>query len=273
MSPSTETRENREFASEVKFLVPRSLADRIHDWARERLAPDPHSSADLGDGYRITSLYFDTERFDVFHRNGSYGRSKYRIRRYGPSEVAFLERKLKTRGLVSKRRSIVEVGALERLNAAAPDRGWPGFWYHQRLLARSLRPVCEIAYRRTALVSMTNTGPIRLTMDEDIRAVVASRLAFDTASTGLLLSQDQIIVELKFRVEMPALFKQLADEFGLAPKAVSKYRLAAVALGLVKEKEAEAANPVVVEKESGTSLASQPPSSAAVAEGKQASSV
>src|ERR1044071_4237055 len=105
MSPSIDLRENRPFASEIKFAVNPRLGESIREWARVRLAPDPNASGEGGDGYRITSLYFDTRQFDVFHRRGSYGRSKYRIRRYGSSAVGFLERKLKTRGLVSKRRT------------------------------------------------------------------------------------------------------------------------------------------------------------------------
>jgi hypothetical protein len=239
MSPYTDSRENREFASELKFLVPPALCGPIRDWARARLSPDPHVSADLGDAYHITSLYFDTERLDVFHGKGSYGRSKYRIRRYGPSEFAFLERKLKTRGLVSKRRSLVKIDELAHLAEVAPGRDWVGFWSHQRLVARNLKPVCKIAYRRTARVAVTSAGPIRLTLDENIRAVAASRVAFNGAHEGCLLSRDHVILELKFRLEMPEVFKELVDTFQLKPQPVSKYRLAEVALGLVAEVQPE----------------------------------
>ena len=118
MSPSTDLRENREFASEIKFLICPALADQIRDWARGRLAPDPNAAGASGDAYPVTSLYLDTERFDVFHRKGSFGRSKYRVRRYGQSEIAFLERKLKTGGLLTKRRSIVKLDELEQLASA-----------------------------------------------------------------------------------------------------------------------------------------------------------
>lgn len=234
MSPSTDQRERREFASELKFVISQPLAARVREWACGCLVPDPHAAADSVDAYQITSLYFDTEQFDVFHRKGSFGRSKYRIRRYGPSDVAFLERKLKTRGLVSKRRSIVPLGELPRLANGEPARDWAGHWYHQRLLARRLRPICEIGYRRTARVSMTDAGPIRLTLDENIRAWPTSRLEFNGAVGGTLLLENQIILELKYRLQTPQLFKQLVEEFALAPKAISKYRLAAVALGYVK---------------------------------------
>src|SRR5881398_2238795 len=136
---SIDLREYREFASELKFLVSPSTAERIREWARARLVPDPNASGESSDAYRITSLYFDTKHFDVFHRRGSFGRSKYRIRRYGVSGDVFLERKLKTRGLVSKRRTIVGLDELQRLNDPQPDRDWTGYWYQQRLLARRLQ--------------------------------------------------------------------------------------------------------------------------------------
>ena len=235
MSPSTDVPENCEFASELKFVVNRELAEQIRDWARLRLSPDPHASDGSIDAYTITSLYFDTNQFDAFHRRGSYGRSKYRIRRYGASEVAFLERKLKTRGLLSKRRSVVKLDDLNRLGDSKPDRGWAGYWYHRRLRARRLNPVCQISYRRTARVAMTGYGPIRVTLDDDICARGATELVFDGDAEGVRLSEEQIIIELKYHCEMPVLFKLLVEEFALNPQPISKYRLAAVALGLVTE--------------------------------------
>src|SRR6266511_2604659 len=234
MSPSTGTRENREFASELKFLVTGAVAEQICGWARSRLAPDPNASEDSKDAYPISSLYFDTEGFDVYHRKGSFARSKYRIRRYGARQVAFLERKLKARGLVTKRRSIVKLDELERLVAPQPERGWVGRWFHRRLLARGLRPVCQITYRRIARVAMTQYGPIRLTLDQNVRALPATDGLFNDRTDGALLLENQIILELKYRYELPVLFKLLVEEFALTRQPVSKYRLATVALGLAE---------------------------------------
>ena len=238
LSPSLDVRESREFASEIKFQVAEFAGEEILEWVRARLSPDPNATDEGHDGcYQITSLYFDTENFDVYHRNGSFGRSKYRIRRYGPGKVVFLERKLKTRGLVSKRRAAVNRDELERLQDGEPDAGWPGFWFHQRLLARRLRPVCQISYHRIARVALTKYGPIRLTVDRCVRAVPLNATAFNDLAPGVELSDDQVIVEFKFRVGMPVLFKELVEKFALTPKRVSKYRLAAVALGLVQAPE------------------------------------
>jgi hypothetical protein len=238
MSPSTDTRENRQFASETKFLVSPAVAEQIRDWARTRLAADPNASGEFNDAcdsYQITSLYFDTGGFDVFHRKGSFGRSKYRVRRYGESQIAFLERKLKTRGLLTKRRSLVKLDELAQLMDVVPARGWVGHWFHQRLVARRLKSICEITYSRTARVAMTPCGPIRLTLDEDIRASAAHGVVFNGVQNGKRLSENHVILELKFRFQMPVLFKLLVEEFALNPQPISKYRLAAVALGFVAE--------------------------------------
>lgn len=245
LSPSLDVRESREFAAEIKFQVPGFAGDQVLEWARTRLVPDPNAcEGGLKDGYQITSIYFDTEAFDVYHRRGSFGRSKYRIRRYGPSKTVFLERKLKTRGMVSKRRAAVPVEELVRLQEPDPDPGWAGFWYHQRLQARQLRPICQITYQRIARVAMTQNGPIRLTVDRCIRTLPLQSTAFNEASPGMLLSDDQVIVEFKFRMGMPVLFKELVEGLALNPKRLSKYRLAAVALGLVEAPEAPAVVPV-----------------------------
>lgn len=192
------------------------------------MEPDPHASGPYSDTYRVTSLYLDTPEFDVFHRRGSYARGKYRIRRYDMAEAAFLERKLKTGGKVSKTRSLVPVDALERLAASDPYAGWlEGYWFHRRLLARRLRPVCQISYLRTARLAQSATGPIRLTLDEDLRSVPVSDFAFAGDAAGTALGPTHCILELKYRTAIPALFKELLSRFALEPEPFSKYRLAA----------------------------------------------
>jgi SPX domain protein involved in polyphosphate accumulation len=126
MSPSTFVRETRDSAAELKFLVSLSTAEELKAWARANLRPDPHAGGEHGDTYYITSLYFDTEAFDVFNRRGSYGRSKLRIRRYGDSESTFLERKLRTKRMLTKRRSTIGLGELARLSQVDEDPMWPG---------------------------------------------------------------------------------------------------------------------------------------------------
>jgi len=231
MSPSIQSRESRARAWEIKFLLNPALAERVRGWARSRLRPDPNGQGPHGDGYQISSLYYDTEQLDVFHRRGSYGRGKYRIRRYGKSDWVFLERKLRTRRQLTKRRTMVELSDLDRLNEAETQNGWAGYWFYRRLRLRRLGPVCQLTYNRTARVAMTQYGPIRLTLDSHLRARPADSAWFSVAG-GTAFCGDQVILELKFRQTMPLLFKSLVEEFALNPSRISKYRLAAVALEL-----------------------------------------
>lgn len=232
MSPSIDHRENRELAGEVKFVVPSDMGAHVRTWARANLVPDPNAAGAAGDEYRITSIYFDTAAFDVFQRRGSYGRSKFRVRRYGESEQVFLERKLKTRGLVSKRRSLVPIGQLAWLARDGAASRWGGRWYARRLKLRALHPVCQIAYDRTARVMMSSTGPVRMTVDQNVVARTVQECQFQEFG-GTPVSPDAWIVELKFRSQLPALFKQLIQEFALKPQPISKYRLAVQRLGIV----------------------------------------
>ena len=233
-SPSI-MRENRELACELKFLITPDVAAGVRDWARHKLLPDPYGNGNAHDEYKITSLYFETELFDVYNRKGSFGRSKYRIRRYGGEETVYLERKLKTNGLVAKRRSPSVTREIRRLSEMQPDPKWLGSWYHKRVLLRGLKPICQISYERTARVASTPSGPVRLTLDENLRAIPAREYVFQPDSDCLRVAPANVVMEMKFRGDTPVIFKELIEKFALNPKKMSKYRLAAVALGLVPE--------------------------------------
>jgi hypothetical protein len=221
------------FVSEIKFLVDPPTARRLREWARAHMSPDPNGGGPYSDEYQTTSLYLDTPQLDVFHRRGSFGRAKYRVRRYGDTSTLFLERKLKNRGLLHKRRTAVEVEALGRLTMAdAGARDWRGHWFHRRLLARQLRPICEISYMRTARVTLNDDGPVRLTIDEAVQARPAEELRFAMAP-GVPALERQCIVEFKYRDLPPVLLKRLVQDFALEPQPVSKYRLSVEALDLV----------------------------------------
>ena len=239
------SREVRLHAYEIKFVVPAGLADEIRRWARLELAPDPHGSGPHGDEYRTTSLYLDTLALDVFHRRGSMGRSKYRIRRYGAAPQVFLERKMRQPSVLAKRRTIVPIASLSQLSPslglarssfdermATIDATWSGRWFHRRVAARALRPVCQVSYFRMARGILSRNEPIRLTLDSDLRARAVHGYEFDRdAGTPIdgPLAADATILELKYRGPAPALFKRMVEEFALVPRTASKYRLGMLA--------------------------------------------
>ena len=223
------TRETREAAREIKFLVAPDVAARILEWSRARMAPDPHASGAFGDEYRTTTLYFDTNAFAVYHRQGSFKRSKYRIRRYGTSDVVFLERKLRTSTMLSKRRTTIPIEDLPRLSQTDLDANWGGFWFQQRLAARRVAAVCQVTYSRHARVSSSPYGTVRLTFDNEIAAQPCYGPQFDPPA-GLPVLSTHTIVEMKYRAVLPAVLRHLVEEFALEPTSVSKYRLSLDAL-------------------------------------------
>lgn len=224
------TRETRARAAEIKFLIDPSLAPRICDWARRHLLPDPHGAGPAGDEYATSSLYFDTSGYDVFHRRASYGRAKYRVRRYGAGDHVFLERKLRQPGILIKRRTVAPLALLDRLQDATAAGGWPGEWFQRRLHVRGLGPVCQIAYHRIARTIDVGHGPARLTLDSDLRAQPVTEARF-TADAGVPVLSDRMVLELKYRVQLPAIFRRLIEEFTLRTATASKYRLGMAALG------------------------------------------
>lgn len=219
------------FTSETKLLVDARLGDDIRAWARERLGPDPHGSGPFRDQYGVVSLYLDTDAHDVYHRRGSYGRSKFRIRHYESDEAAFLERKLRTRLRLTKRRTRIPLETVASLRLDDPNPAHPGYWFFRRVLLRRLRPVCVIRYSRTARMAETPEGPVRMTLDA---AVMAAPTNLVTLSPGQArpLVDGRLILELKYSGVFPRIFKDLVDQFHLLPRPASKYRFAVQTLGL-----------------------------------------
>jgi len=233
------TRETRTCASEIKFLIDPVLAPRIRDWARTELEADPHGLGPYGDEYETTSLYFDTRHFDVFHRHASFARAKYRIRRYGDSECVFFERKLRKPALLIKRRTMASMDAMSHLQDVHAPSGWGADWFRQRLRVRRLQPVCQVSYRRTARTTETNDGPARLTLDSDLRVVSTSDARF-SAEPGRQFLAERMILELKYCVRVPAIFRRLVEDFALTTETASKYRLGMAALGHIPAPSREA---------------------------------
>jgi hypothetical protein len=226
----THTRETRAAASEIKFLIDPPLAPRILEWSRQHLDPDPHGTGADGDEYDISTIYFDTAAFDVFSRRGSFARAKYRVRRYNQAPMVYLERKLRKPGLLIKRRTGDAAESLARLDGHLRSQTWRGDWFHRRLLARGLRPACQVSYHRVARTTTAAEGPARLTLDSRLLAVAVDRPHF-TADRGVQFLVDRSVLELKYRDRLPAVFRRLIEDFALSTDAASKYRLAMGALG------------------------------------------
>jgi len=236
LSPSL-WKDREQPAFELKFQLSEEQARKVADWAAQHLNLDPHARPELGNAYHIHGLYFDTPALDVFHRSSGYKKKKYRLRRYGCAALVFLEQKRKSAGRVAKRRVQVAEAELERLRETPADAAWSGQWFHRRLTVRKLQPSCLISYQRQAYFSQNAEGPLRLTLDRHIRSQDAEGWTVQEVVDGPVMMSERVLLELKFRKHLPALFKGLMQDLSLAPRPLSKYRLAIQALGRASEVE------------------------------------
>ncbi len=223
----------RRAAYELKFLIEDRLAAEVETWSRRALKPDPHGQSELGGAYRTTSLYFDTPELDVYHRSPKYRRRKFRARRYGLTSWVYLERKRKSGDRVSKRRVVVPESDLARLAVELGPEDWAGRWCHRRIAVRRLMPACRLAYSRTAYAGVCPEGPIRLTLDREIRGILSEDWRLEPFEGGIPILSGRVILELKFVDAVPLPFKSLMQDLRLTPKSVSKYRLCREAWGAV----------------------------------------
>lgn len=232
-SPSLASGDEAGQAYELKYRVSLEQAHWFESWAREHLTPDAYGDSGR---YRVTSLYFDTPSLDVFHRLKGYRRSKYRIRRYGEAPSVFLERKSKRGGTIRKTRSLISADEIVRLASADPvPQDWDAAWFVRKLANRRLRPVCQVAYARTAFFGMAENSLVRLTIDRDVVGRPHGAWELPPLEDGRQLIPDGALLEIKFQVRMPALLQALQPRLPSPPDKVSKYRQCVNACGLKAE--------------------------------------
>jgi VTC domain-containing protein len=208
---------------ETKFLIPLDKAAAVLDWARREMDADTHGNGDHRDEYLVQSIYLDTSEWHVFRKIGSYGRAKFRIRRYSDENWLFLERKLKRGGIVRKQRTTIGLDELPAFKDHAN-----GIWYDRRLSLRQLKPACYIQYHRAARQKMTSDGLLRLTLDRALHFNTDVTPWLWPGQGGTQFLADCAILELKYpqSLALPALAKRIVTEFNLNPGPASKYRMA-----------------------------------------------
>lgn len=230
-------------AYELKFLLPLESAEGLLEEVNKSLTWDSHGTEPaaqglIGSGYWIESLYTDTPEWSVYHRQPGFGQRKYRIRRYGDSDWVFLERKRKRQGLVTKRRTQIDLSGSAWLGSEEwPDTFAEHAWFHRRLRMRSLNAVARVRYFRRALMGVGQFGTIRVTVDTHLSC--RATCSFDWVGSernghplSVPLMDDHAIVEFKFAVVVPHQFRTWIDAFGLNRTSCSKYRTAVDTLEL-----------------------------------------
>lgn len=216
--------------NERKFLIgARDFLAKRHQ-LRQQLHEDPHNGPE---GYRVRSLYFDTEYdSDFFDKEfGMEVRKKLRLRLYDPEgDFAVLEMKQK-QGEQQYKRSL-RLGREDALRLAAGDYT-PLLRYPEPFAAecyalmqtRCYRPRTIVEYRRLAFFARENS--IRLTFDDRIAATGSS---FDLFDPHLILApamdQSQVVMEVKYNGFLLSYIKDMLGDLGRSELSVSKYCMA-----------------------------------------------
>lgn len=228
-SPSLHGREVPAF--ELKFLLDEATAGEVEARLRPALSLDPHGSSACGGGYQLATLYFDTQRLDMYRRVGRHKFFKCRLRRYDGADRIYLERKSKRGDRVHKRRSAIDLDQLSCFAQPNSANEWAGDWYQRQLVRHELQPVCLIEYRRIAYFAARGEGPVRLTFDREIRGGLTADWSFAAPHQRQRLLANFVVCEFKFRGSLPASFKTVLHDLQLAPQGVSKYRQCMMASG------------------------------------------
>ena len=87
-----------------------------------------------------------------------------------------------------------------------------------------------MSYDRTARYGQSANGPVRLTIDTNLRVLPMPDRAF-LPGVGFPVMEETAIVEMKYRRELPAVLRRAVEMFKLTPATVSKYRVGFDALG------------------------------------------
>ncbi|MDC0745049.1 polyphosphate polymerase domain-containing protein [Polyangium mundeleinium] len=226
---------------EYKYLVPEGLVPGIRATARATSKIDKYAGPD--GTYRIRSLYFDTDRYDLFWANEreQADRFKLRARCYPASTESpvFLEVKRRVLDVIVKTRAAIPAAAWRdvlagkesALAALSPGARSGAMRFLAPYHRHHIRPVLLVEYEREAYISEIDTYA-RLTFDRkiavqqqesiDLEAVPGRWRPIDHRAQTR--TQEPVcVLELKFERRPPRWMVALVQRLDLIRFSFSKY--------------------------------------------------
>lgn len=190
----------------------------------------PYMVADEHGRYTICNLYYDTPDFQLIRASldKPVYKEKLRMRSYGvpaDGDSVFVELKKKYKGVVYKRRTVLEAGeALDYLAGRCSPRAKDQICREIDWFLGRYHPVPQvfIAYDREALAGLEDRV-LRVTFDIDLRW---RDTALDLRSGDggeRITSRDQILMEIKIPGSAPVWLSRLLSENSVFPTSFSKY--------------------------------------------------
>lgn len=209
---------------EKKYLL------NLEQYQKIRAGLAPYMEADEHGRYTICNLYYDTPDFQLIRASldKPVYKEKLRMRSYGvpaDGDSVFVELKKKYKGVVYKRRTVLEAGeALDYLAGRCSPRAKDQICREIDWFLGRYHPVPQvfIAYDREALAGLEDRV-LRVTFDIDLRW---RDTALDLRSGDggeRITSRDQILMEIKIPGSAPVWLSRLLSENSVFPTSFSKY--------------------------------------------------
>ncbi len=225
---------------EYKYLIPESVIPAIRAAVRTTSRIDRYSGPD--GTYRIRSLYFDTDHYDLYWANDREqpDRFKLRARIYpGKESPVFLEVKRRVLDVIIKSRAAVSLdrwrdvlaGNEAALAALSPSPRTSAGKFLARYHRHHIRPVLLVEYEREAYISEIDSYA-RLTFDRKIAVQEQDKLDLDAVPTRwraidhraqTRTEEPVCVLELKFERRPPRWMVALVQRLDLIRYSFSKY--------------------------------------------------
>lgn len=220
---------------ELKYLIPRKVAQQIKKDLLAYLVPDAHGN---GAGkYLVTSLYYDSPAFRFYWEkmDGIKFRRKLRLRHYGANTSlaaetpVFVEIKQRADRVTQKRRALLPyAAALNLCNQRQQPETLAGDQtvmneVSAMLWQYDLHPASLIQYTRQALIGSDYDIGLRVTFDTNLR-YHPTNLDLRKEQSGILLfPPDFAVMEIKVNERIPYWLTELVADHNLHLTRLSKY--------------------------------------------------
>lgn len=217
---------------EHKYIVEGDTYNRIREQLKAYMYEDGFSTD--GGFYTICNIYYDTDTDELIRHSiekPTY-KEKLRLRSYGraePDSKVFLEIKKKYRGVVNKRRTVLNLREAYEFTSTYSKPEFKSYMNAQVLneleyFMKFYKPVPKVflAYDRAALFCKDNPE-LRITFDTNIRAR-REDLRLDSDDKGeLLIDKDKWVMEIKVIDSYPLWLVEILSSNGLYKTSFSKY--------------------------------------------------
>ena len=222
---------------EIKYIIPVLQLNRILEEIKTFCCLDKYSDK-RGIGYKVSSLYYDSESLQFYNEkiNGERNRTKLRVRRYEQisGDLCSLELKIKKNNNVEKKRIflpyaiikgilenqiVLESHSLAHLAADEQAVAEEVLYFKNRF---QLRPKVVVKYTRLAYEGVYDSR-LRVTFDTDLCVQNVDLNPFSRLRGSSPLDPKYCIMEVKFNQTAPQWLIRVLQNHNCDALRISKY--------------------------------------------------